>query len=148
MASEGEDQKKVYTLEEVGQHVAQDDCWMVINGKVYNLTSFMDDHPGGDDVLLQVAGRDATNEFEDVGHSKAAIEQMQDFFVGKCPQVFEKAELLSVTEGDLAIGGSASPPAPTNSVGIWSKILQFLVPLVFLGIAVAIRNVGKKDPEV
>lgn len=92
-----------------------------------------------------LSGRDATDEFEDVGHSKAAIEQMQDFYVGECPQVLEKATSLSVTEEDLAIGGSASPPAPTNSVGILSKIIQFLVPLVLLGVAVALRKYGKKE---
>jgi hypothetical protein len=76
----------------------------------------------------------------DVGHSEAAIEQMNDFYVGECPQAVEKAAPpSSVAEAGLA---SASP---TNSVGVWSKIIQFLVPLVLLGVAVLLRTYGKKE---
>lgn len=134
------EQRAVFSMEDVAQHVAQDDCWLAIHGKVYNVTTFMDDHPGGDDVLLQAAGKDATAEFEDVGHSEAAIEQMKDFYVGECPHVVEKAApSASVAEAGLA------SPSPTNSAGVWSKIIQFLVPLVLLGVAVLLRKYGKKE---
>ncbi|MBA0739081.1 hypothetical protein Gogos_012379, partial [Gossypium gossypioides] len=46
------------------------DCWLIIFGKVYDVTPFMDiDHPEGGEVLLSATGKDVTNDFEDVGHS-------------------------------------------------------------------------------
>ena len=51
--------------------------------KVYDVTSYLDDHPGGGDVLLDVAGQDADEFFEDVGHSKDAREDLKKFYVGE-----------------------------------------------------------------
>ncbi|MBA0834308.1 hypothetical protein Goarm_006674, partial [Gossypium armourianum] len=48
---------------------------------VYNVTQFLEDHPGGDEVLLAASGKDATNDFEDVGHSDDAREQMQKYYI-------------------------------------------------------------------
>ena len=50
--------------------------------KVYDVSSYLDDHPGGAEVMLEVAGQDATNMFEDIGHSTDARQEMKKFFVG------------------------------------------------------------------
>jgi len=47
-------------LSEVKKHKTKSDCWCVINGKVYDLTSFVDSHPGGPNPILSWAGRDAS----------------------------------------------------------------------------------------
>ncbi|KAL9663120.1 hypothetical protein QQ045_027958 [Rhodiola kirilowii] len=47
------------------------------DSQVYDVTEFMDDHPRGRDVLLTSTGKDATEDFEDVGHIKAAREQLE-----------------------------------------------------------------------
>lgn len=49
--------------EEVKQHSSVDDAWLVLHGKVYNITPYLRFHPGGADILLKAAGRDATSLF-------------------------------------------------------------------------------------
>lgn len=53
---------KTYTLAEVAQHSTATDCWMVIEGKVYNATPAVGTHKGGE-VILQGCGIDATKLF-------------------------------------------------------------------------------------
>ncbi|MEJ1270160.1 hypothetical protein NN561_000981 [Cricetulus griseus] len=55
---------------------------MVIHGRVYNITRFLSEHPGGEEVLLEQAGADATESFEDVGHSPDAREMLKQYFTG------------------------------------------------------------------
>ena len=52
-----------FTVEEVKKHNTKDDCWVIIDGKVLDVTSFLPDHPGGEKAILLYAGRDATEEF-------------------------------------------------------------------------------------
>lgn len=44
---------------EVNKHNSPTSCWVVINGEVYDVTSFLDVHPGGRQAILKVAGKDA-----------------------------------------------------------------------------------------
>ena len=53
---------KFYSLEEVATHNSELDCWTVINGKVFNLTPFVQDHPMGAQ-MLKAAGIDGTELF-------------------------------------------------------------------------------------
>ena len=46
------------------------------------MTDYLDDHPGGAEVLLDVAGQDADEFFEDIGHSKEAREELKKHFIG------------------------------------------------------------------
>lgn len=55
---------KEFTEEEVAKHNKENDCWVIVKGVVLNLTSFLDDHPGGRDSILNFAGQDATESFD------------------------------------------------------------------------------------
>ncbi|GAA5865688.1 hypothetical protein JCM1840_003219 [Sporobolomyces johnsonii] len=59
---------------EVAKHNTEDDLWMIINGKVYDLTEFAPSHPGGKRILLKYAGKDATEEYEPI-HPPGTIEE-------------------------------------------------------------------------
>ncbi|EDP44718.1 hypothetical protein MGL_1200 [Malassezia globosa CBS 7966] len=51
------------TMEEVKKHASADSAWVVIQGGVYDVTDWLDDHPGGRKILLKNAGTDATDKF-------------------------------------------------------------------------------------
>ena len=40
-----------FTKEEVSKHNTKDDCWLIIHGKVYDVSDYVDEHPGGDVIL-------------------------------------------------------------------------------------------------
>jgi L-lactate dehydrogenase (cytochrome) len=51
------------TYADVAKHASADDCWFILNDKAYDVTGFLGDHPGGSQVILDVAGRDCTEAF-------------------------------------------------------------------------------------
>ncbi|KAJ7775502.1 cytochrome b5-like heme/steroid binding domain-containing protein [Mycena metata] len=75
--------EKIVTLAELKEHNTKDKLWLVLHGKVYDATKFADEHPGGEDAILSVAGQDGSDPFDDVGHSKEARELLVDLLVGK-----------------------------------------------------------------
>ncbi len=82
-----------YTVEEVSLHSTGTDCWTIVGGSVYNITSYVPVHPGGDEIL-RACGTDGTTLFnsrttedgEQIGsgtpHSSNAFSQLGPFFIG------------------------------------------------------------------
>jgi len=65
---------KPFKMEEVEKHNSKNDCWVVINGQVCDLTNFMGKHPGGEGPILRFAGKDASAEWNAI-HRPDAIEK-------------------------------------------------------------------------
>nr|XP_042119678.1 cytochrome b5 isoform X2 [Peromyscus maniculatus bairdii] len=74
---------KYYTLEEIQKHKDSKSTWVILHHKVYDLTKFLEEHPGGEEVLREQAGGDATENFEDVGHSTDARELSKTYIIGE-----------------------------------------------------------------
>ena len=68
--------------EELYRHRSKSELWIAIRGKVYDVSAFLDDHPGGPEILQQHGGQDVTHYFEEVFHSPAAEERMKQFYIG------------------------------------------------------------------
>jgi cytochrome b involved in lipid metabolism len=54
----------------------------VINNGVYDITKYLRLHPGGEEILMNVNGQDATTEFSDIGHSSSAKKMLEKFKIG------------------------------------------------------------------
>uniref|UniRef100_A0A336LQE5 Cytochrome b5 n=2 Tax=Culicoides sonorensis TaxID=179676 RepID=A0A336LQE5_CULSO len=77
------EETKLFTLAEVAQHNTNRSTWLCIHNNVYDVTEFLNEHPGGEEVLLEQAGKEATEAFEDVGHSTDARDLMKKYKVGE-----------------------------------------------------------------
>jgi cytochrome b involved in lipid metabolism len=74
---------KKFTKEDVAKHDKKDDCWIIIDNNVCDITKFLDEHPGGPQILIMYAGKDCTEDFVDIGHSNDAIELMKKYKIGE-----------------------------------------------------------------
>ena len=77
---------KVVSLEEVSLHCSREDGWMVIYDKVYEVTQFMKEHPGGEEVMMEYLGYDETMAFRGVGHSNDAFIILENCCIGILPR--------------------------------------------------------------
>ncbi len=78
---------KVFTLAEVAKYNTEDNCWLAINGKVYDATSYIPSHPGGK-AIVEGCGKDATELFETrpmgsgTPHSDRARDALEKLYIG------------------------------------------------------------------
>ncbi|KAF2663874.1 acyl-CoA dehydrogenase [Microthyrium microscopicum] len=90
---------KQITRAEVAKNNSTDSLWVVIDHKVYDLTDFLDAHPGGNVVLEQVAGQDATEAFYNL-HRHEVIQKYTDLCIGTIAG--EKSEVIEPHYGSLS----------------------------------------------
>lgn len=67
-------------------HASSSSCWVSRDGKVYDVTRFLDDHPGGDDLILKYAGKDIGETMKDPvehEHSDSAYDMLDEFLIGR-----------------------------------------------------------------
>lgn len=72
-----EDNVKI-TVEELSKHNSSRDCWVTYKGKVYDLSGFIPNHPGGDKVLISKCGK--VNDFEEAFVAKHGTSKIDVFF--------------------------------------------------------------------
>ncbi|XP_036597952.1 cytochrome b5 type B-like [Trichosurus vulpecula] len=75
---------------EVAKCNSENDMWIVIHGRVYDLTHFFSEHPDGEEVPIELTGWDATESFEVVGHSSDAKEMLKQYYVGELHPIDRK----------------------------------------------------------
>lgn len=56
--------RKNISHEEVKQHASKEDAWLILRGKVYNISPYLNFHPGGAAILMREAGKDGTEAFQ------------------------------------------------------------------------------------
>lgn len=114
---------KQFTYAEVQAHSAKKDLYVVIHDKIYDVTSFIDEHPGGEEVLLDVGGQDATEAFEDVGHSDEAREILDGILIGELKRVPGDPKPKSAPPS----GAAAATGAAANTGGMGFGLYAVLI---------------------
>ncbi|CAD5232097.1 unnamed protein product [Bursaphelenchus xylophilus] len=74
---------KGYSEQDVADMASPDRVLVIIYDLVYDLTEFVDIHPGGAEIIYEMNGLDATSVFEDVGHSKLARTILLRYVIGR-----------------------------------------------------------------
>ncbi len=74
---------RIISHDEVSKHNTEKDSWMVIRGRVYDVSRW-NEHPGGR-VIFTHAGQDASAVFQSF-HSGIAYSQLENFCIGECPE--------------------------------------------------------------
>ena len=77
---------RILTAEDVEEHASPRSCWVTRDGKVYDVTEFLPDHPGGDDLILKYAGKDVGEIMKDStehDHSNSAYNMLDEFIIGR-----------------------------------------------------------------
>ncbi|KAL4909793.1 hypothetical protein BDW74DRAFT_173285 [Aspergillus multicolor] len=80
--------EKEFTRQEIEKHSSADDCWIVVDGNVYDVTSVLSWHPGGKGPIMGHAGAvhmDTTEEFESI-HDDYAHSKLKECIIGKVTQ--------------------------------------------------------------
>lgn len=123
---------ETYTLADVQKHNTSTDAWIIIHNKgktrscqycfrlklpqnantaipreVYNVSNYLEDHPGGAALLVEVAGKDATEEFVEAGHSEDADDVLEGLCIGHLPE--EVRQLQSPPASPCFFSGRLTP---------------------------------------
>jgi len=73
---------KSFTREEIAKHNSREDCWVIIDGQVYDVTNYLINHPGGSQLIFRSAGGDCTQDFQAMFHSKRATAELEKILLG------------------------------------------------------------------
>ncbi|NXV32930.1 NB5R4 reductase, partial [Rissa tridactyla] len=91
------------TEDELAKHNKKEDCWICIRGFVYNVTPYMEYHPGGEDELMKAAGTDGTDLFDQVHRWVNYESMLKECLVGRMavkPIAAPKGESLFLHKGE------------------------------------------------
>lgn len=105
-------------MAKLAEHSKRDSVWMTIHGKVYDVTKYLDDHPGGEEVLLDRAGKDATEDYEDVGHSNEARKALLPLEIGEISPSEQTASGKASKAGGGGGGGGLAMAIPVLLVAL------------------------------
>merc|ERR1711988_851459 len=101
---------KKFSMAEEEKHNTKDDIWIVVKGKVYDSTKYLEEHPGGAASILINGGQDTSDDFEAL-HSSKAWKKLEEYYIGEVEE--EKT-------GDAAVPSiapvAAEPSAPVTLI--------------------------------
>ena len=97
------------SMQEIAKHNSTSNCWLIINGNVYGITSYLNQHPGGISAIRPYCGKDGTAAFEGLPHSTNAHQLLANFLIGAVGQ--------TTTTQAIQQQATTQTTTPTGSTG-------------------------------
>eukprot|EP00887_Chlorella_sp_A99_P002023 scaffold18.g2023.t1 len=106
--------------------------------QVYDVTQFLDEHPGGYDIVVSNAGKDATEDFDEIGHSKTANEMLAQYLIGD----FAGGDASAAKAADKKKAAAAMPAAGGSTAG---TLVKAALPILLVAAAVLYAMYGQQQ---
>ncbi|EGG19896.1 delta 5 fatty acid desaturase [Cavenderia fasciculata] len=127
---------KQYSWSELAKHNTAEDCWVAVDGKVYDVTKWVNQHPGGSDIILYSSGRDVTNLFESyhpMSDKPAAI--LEKYHIGtvsslEFPKYVVKSKFYDTLKARVRKHFIDTAQDPQQSVGVVNRIILAYVIVI------------------
>jgi predicted heme/steroid binding protein len=114
--------------------------WIIIDNSVYDVSGYKD-HPGGKEIFLPFAGKDASAAFSKFSHGQYALLEMQKYMLGPLVEADAKPSPFSSTSAHENTLSSLDPPS-ISLRSIWSRLA---LPLAIIAVVGAIKRVTGID---
>ena len=106
--------KLVLSMAELAKHNSAQSCWLLVSGKIYDVTNFINLHPGNAQTILSSCGQDATRAYATMdgrgkSHSGTANAMLVEYYIGDLNQ---SLNLGNVSGGAAGATNSNVLPAP------------------------------------
>lgn len=122
--------RKLISEEELAKHDSQNNCWFAMHGLVMKMDKKLaDEHPGGIDIIMALAGKDATDDFEEAGHSDKARNWANELIIGYTDE--EKKDALMPTSDEVGNQWSEENEEQGFEVAVTCAVLFFLCLIMY-----------------
>lgn len=101
----------------VAKHTSPESCWVILYGNVYDVTDFLADHPGGSKIILKLAGKDATEEYDPI-HPPGTIEEnlKPEAKLGRVnPDSLARANSSTGSDDASSLSSASTPPSSSST---------------------------------
>jgi cytochrome b involved in lipid metabolism len=111
------------TTQEIAKHNSATDCWLIINQQVYDVTTYLNQHPGNADTILPYCGQEATTAFNTKGrragdtHSSFANDLVQNYLLGSVGQTITRASQSPIVTATSGAQNASATVTPANVDG-------------------------------
>ncbi|XP_010629460.1 cytochrome b5 reductase 4 isoform X1 [Fukomys damarensis] len=126
------------TEEELKKHNKKDDCWICIRGYVYNVSPYMEYHPGGEDELMRAAGSDGTDLFDQVHRWVNYESMLKECLIGRMavklavPKDYrEEKRVLNGMLAKTQVSGTLAKEGPNSPSYDWFQTDCFITIVIY-----------------